>query len=81
MPPKPQHSRRYRPVPALLRQFREDAGLTQRQLAEILGEPQPWVHYCETGSRRVDVAEFVAWAEACSVAPTTALRRFLAASK
>ena len=77
MSQKPQHRRRYRRVPGLLRQLREEAGLTQRQLAEQLGEPQPWIHYCETGSRRIDVAEFVDWAEACGVAPSTALRRLV----
>lgn len=79
MPQKPQHRRRYRLIPGMLRQLREEAGLTQRELAAHLGEPQPWIHYCETGSRRVDVAEFVDWARACGVAPTTALQRFLRA--
>jgi hypothetical protein len=55
--------------------MREDAGLTQRQVGEKLGRPQSWVYNCETGNRRVDVAEFCDWCFACGVVPSTALRR------
>lgn len=75
MPTKAQHHALYAPVPSFLRQLREEAGLTQRQIGEALKRPQSWVYNCETGNRRVDVAEFCAWCQACDVAPTTALRR------
>ena len=81
MATKAQHSREYRHVPKLLRAMREDAELTQRQMGQSLNRPQSWVHNCETGNRRVDVAEFCAWAEACKVDPQVALRRFLASSR
>lgn len=74
---KAQHARRYRPVPKLLRRFREEAGLTQRALGERLKEPQSWVHLCETGSRRVDVAEFCDWCKACEIDPVEGIRAFL----
>ena len=74
---KAQHARRYRPVPGLLRQFREDAEMTQRALGEKLKEPQSWVHLCETGSRRVDLAEFCDWCTACGLDPEDGLRIFL----
>lgn len=76
MATKAQHSRRYRPLPGLLRTLREEAELTQRELGAVLRQPQSWVYNCEVGNRRVDVAEFCAWCEACRVDPVAALRRF-----
>lgn len=64
-----QHSRAYRAVPGFLRTLREEAGLTQRELGKRLKRPQSWVHNCETANRRVDVTEFIAWAQACAVEP------------
>jgi transcriptional regulator with XRE-family HTH domain len=58
--------------------MREEAGLTQRDLGERLKKPQSWVYNCETGNRRVDLTEFIAWARACKLEPTEALTRFLA---
>ena len=51
--------------------------MTQRELGGRLGKPQSWVHNCETGNRRVDVTEFIAWAGACDVDAQDAFRRFL----
>ena len=76
---KAQHARSYARIPGLLRALREEAGLTQRQLGSILHKPQSWVYNCETGNRRVDVAEFAGWAEACAMDPIVCVRRFLAA--
>ena len=53
--------------------------MTQRDLGDKLDKPQSWIHNCEVGNRRVDVAEFVAWARACGVEPATALERFIEA--
>ncbi len=77
MATKAQHARAYRPLPALLRALREEAGLTQRELGKSLSRPQSWIYNCETGNRRVDVAEFCSWCRACNVEPTIALRRFM----
>ncbi len=77
MASKAQHALRYRVVPELMRALREEAGLTQRELGLRLRKPQSWVYNCETGNRRVDLAEFVAWCEACGVKPEAGLRRFL----
>jgi transcriptional regulator with XRE-family HTH domain len=68
---------RYRPLPALLREMREKAKLTQRDLARKLGIQHTLVHNSETAERRVDVAEFVDWAAACGVDPLDALKEFL----
>lgn len=64
----------------LLRALREEAKLTQRDLGERLEKPQSWVHNCEVGNRRVDVAEFAEWAAACGVEPAAAFARFLTSS-
>lgn len=77
MATKSQHARRYQRVPGLLRQLREEAGLTQRALGDLLGKPQSWIYNCETANRRVDLAEFCEWCEACGIDPASAVRRFL----
>lgn len=41
----------------LLRQVRQDAGLTQAALASKLGRPQSFVSKYESGERRLDVLE------------------------
>src|SRR5262245_51788031 len=63
--------------PPFLRELREEASLTQRQLGKRLKKPQSWVYNCETANRRVDVAEFILWARACGADPQTAFSRFL----
>jgi transcriptional regulator with XRE-family HTH domain len=78
MATKSQHAAAYRPVPLFLKRLREDAGLTQRDLGELLKRPQSWIHNCESANRRVDVAEFVQWANACGVDPKEAFADFLA---
>jgi transcriptional regulator with XRE-family HTH domain len=77
MATKSQHARAYRPLPGYLRTLREEAGLTQRELGERMKKPQSWVYNCETGNRRVDVTEFIAWATACGVDPRQAFARFV----
>lgn len=79
MSTKAQHARRYQKVPELLRAMREAANLSQRDLGELLKKPQSWIHNCEVANRRVDVAEFSSWCEACGVDPVAGLKRFLKA--
>ena len=74
---KAQHSFAYRAVPALLREMRENAGLTQRQVGAKLRRPQSWVYNCETANRRVDITEFLAWCRACNADPLAAVSRLL----
>ena len=75
MPTKSQHHARYASIPGFLRLLREEAGLTQRQIGAALKKPQSWVYNCETGNRRVDVAEFCDWCRACNIPPANAIRR------
>jgi transcriptional regulator with XRE-family HTH domain len=77
---KAQHAANYEPLRTLLRALREEAELTQRDLGERLGKPQSWIHNCEVGNRRVDVAEFAAWARACDVEPENAFAQFITAT-
>lgn len=51
------HSRRYRVFVDRLCQARQEAGLTQVQLAKIVKRSQTWVSKCEQGERRVDFVE------------------------
>lgn len=47
----------YDRLQALLRQIRLDAGLTQVELADRLGQPQSFVSKYESGERRLDLIE------------------------
>lgn len=51
------HTKRYRAFRARLRGAREEAGLSQQQVAALVGRPQTWVSKCELGERRVDFVE------------------------
>jgi len=77
MATKSQHNRQYRVLPAFLRQMREKAGLTQRELGKRLKKPQSWVYNCETANRRVDITEFIAWSKACDIDPKKAIAKLL----
>ncbi|MBC7819662.1 MAG: helix-turn-helix transcriptional regulator [Planctomycetaceae bacterium] len=60
---------------SMLRTMREDAGLTQRDLALKLQMHNTMVHRSEIGDRRIDPVEFVHWCRACGVEPSDAIRR------
>ena len=75
--PKSLQAQRYRQLPALLREMREKAGLTQRELAKKLSMNHTMVHNSETAERRVDVAEFLDWASGCGVDPLEAFADFI----
>jgi transcriptional regulator with XRE-family HTH domain len=44
-------------VLAKLKAARRAAGLTQTEVASLLGKPQSFVAKCESGERRIDVVE------------------------
>ena len=48
---------RYRQFLEKLKSARQEAGLTQLQVAEKLNRPQSFVSKCESGERRVDLVE------------------------
>ncbi len=51
------HRRLYREFLAKLKKSREEANLTQVEVAQSLGKPQSYVSKCESGERRVDIVE------------------------
>jgi transcriptional regulator with XRE-family HTH domain len=74
---KAQHAPDYQAVPSALRQMREAAGLTQREVGRRMRKPQSWVYNCESANRRVDVTELIGWCRACDVEPSKAFRRIV----
>ncbi len=54
---KSQHTQKYRQLLVALRRAREQAGLTQLDVAERLGTYASYVSKCESGERRIDVVE------------------------
>jgi transcriptional regulator with XRE-family HTH domain len=67
-----------------LRETRNKAGLTQEQLADILGQTQSFISKVERGERRLDVVELRAFCAALGVSfPsfTAQLDKFLAAGR
>ncbi len=54
---RPLHDPEYRRFLAALRKAREEAGLTQAEVARLLDKPQSFVSKSESGERRVDVVE------------------------
>jgi transcriptional regulator with XRE-family HTH domain len=62
-------SARHKALIEFLISKRELAGMTQRDLAERLGEYQSFVARIEGGQRRIDVIEFLNIAEALGFDP------------
>jgi len=59
-----------------LKSIREEAGVTQSQLAERLGETQTFVSKCERGERRMDIIELKSWCEALGLSLIAFVREF-----
>lgn len=60
-----------------LRELREAAGLSQRDLAAALGREHSFVGRVEVGDRRVDLVEFCWIVEACGADPEKEARRLI----
>jgi transcriptional regulator with XRE-family HTH domain len=71
------HHRHYRSFLTLLRDLREQAGVTQVELGERLGNTQTFVSKIERGERRLDVVEFAEICDALGADPSTAFKQFL----
>ena len=65
--PSPLHGYRYQIFRKLLIEARENSGLTQVQVAELLQKPQSFVSKYERGERRLDFTEFVEIAAALEI--------------
>jgi transcriptional regulator with XRE-family HTH domain len=61
------HSLRHSRFRALLRNIREEARLSQAELAAKLGRPQTFVSKAELSERRIDFLETLDFCAACNV--------------
>lgn len=61
------HSASYAVFLKMLRATREQAGLTQEEVAKRIGEKQTFVSKCERGERRIDVVELRTFCRAFGV--------------
>jgi len=59
----------------LVREARESASLTQRDLAAVLKRDRSYVWKSEQGERRMDVVDVIRWCNACSTDPMDLFRR------
>lgn len=59
----------------MLRGMREEAALTQRELAEKLKMHHSMVHRSEIADRRIDPVEFANWCRACERDPGEQIRQ------
>jgi ribosome-binding protein aMBF1 (putative translation factor) len=60
---------------AALVEAREQADVTQRELARRLSRAHSYVGRIETGVRRLDVPEFIEWCECLGADPLTVFKR------
>ena len=60
----------------MLRALREEKGLKQVELAEILGKPQSYVSKFESGERKLELPELDRICEALSISIETLIRRY-----
>lgn len=61
----------------LLRDLREERGLTQADVAARLDKPQSFVAKYEGGERRLSVIEFIDVIRALGLEPVVAMRRLI----
>jgi transcriptional regulator with XRE-family HTH domain len=66
---KSTHSKEYGVLCAKMREIREAAGLSQRELAARLDLPHSWIAKVECGERRLDIVEFYWLVSACEQQP------------
>ena len=57
------HTEDYESLVERLRKAREEAGLTQEEVAEVFGRPQSFLSKVESGERRIDPVELCHFAE------------------
>lgn len=65
-------------LPSLLREARQQANLTQQQLARTLGQSQSYVSKYESGEQRLDLTELEAICDAVGLSLTTLVKHYLA---
>mgnify|MGYP000978705355 CR=1 FL=1 len=76
--PRSIHTDEYRALTAILLEARQNAGLTQQEVANRLGKPQSYVAKVEGAERRIDLVEFIALAKAIGSDPNDLFHTVLA---
>lgn len=71
----------YRVLLECLVEARRDSGVSQTELGRRMGKGQKFVSVVETGVRRIDLVEFIEWARALELDPTSLFERVLAQIK
>jgi transcriptional regulator with XRE-family HTH domain len=71
------YSRSYNELRALLREARQGAGLTQRELSAKLKRDKNFVQLVESGERALDVIEFLRYAKTLGCDPRELLGKLL----
>jgi transcriptional regulator with XRE-family HTH domain len=79
--PRTLRSPRQKALIALLIEQRKKSGLTQTQLAKRLRRYQSFVATVESGQRRIDVIEFLDFAEAIGFDPIDAIKKLRASAR
>jgi transcriptional regulator with XRE-family HTH domain len=74
---KSTHTPEYDSLRAELRAARQEAGLSQRDLAFRLKVPHSWIAKVESGDRRIDLVEFCWFVSACNVDPFVVSERLM----
>lgn len=72
------HTSEYEAFRKLLLTAREEAGLTQLEVATRLSKPQSFVAKYEGGERRLDVIEFMEICEALKIDPNVLINKLRA---
>ena len=57
------HAEDYEALVGRLRKAREEAGLTQEEVAEVFGRPQSFLSKVESGERRIEPVELCHFAD------------------
>jgi transcriptional regulator with XRE-family HTH domain len=69
------HTARHKRLMAALVAVRQEAGITQRELARRLKRAHSYVGRIEQGIRRLDVPEFIEWCHCLDADPVAVIRR------
>ena len=75
------HTKRYQILKHLLIEARKAKGLSQAELADVLGRVQTFVSKYERGERRLDIIEFIDVTSALDIAAVKVFRKILAADE
>jgi transcriptional regulator with XRE-family HTH domain len=75
---KQRNSRRYGQLRVILRQAREERGITQRQLSARLKRDKNFVQLVESGERAVDSIELLDYCKAVGLDPRKVIDKLLA---